>query len=199
MEMNEEKINNIYTNVSNPGGFSGANSLYKAVIKKFPEITKNEINIFLQKNRTYTLFKERKLKFPRSKIIPIGILEQLHCDLADFQALSQKNKGYKYLLVAVDIFTKMVYAEPIKGKTFISIKEGFEAIFKKMAHLPSSIYTDRGLEFLSNDVKNYMEHEKGIKQESSSVGQMKASIAERMIRTLKNRLYKYFSEVRCFF
>ena len=119
----------------------------------------------------------------------------MHCDLADFQALSRNNEGYRYLLVCVDIFTKMVYVAPVKGKKFNEMKECFEKVFKQMPHLPSSIFTDRGLEFVSKEVNDYLENNKGIRLESSSVGQMKASIAERMIRTIKSRLYKYFSEV----
>src|SRR5215475_11566919 len=105
MALNQEKISKIYTDISNPGGYAGAETLYKAVKKKHPEVIRGDLSKFLQSNRTYTLFKDRRLKFLRSKIIPLGILEQLHCDLADFQALSRKNSGYKYMLVAVDIFT----------------------------------------------------------------------------------------------
>ena len=193
--MTDDKINSIYTDISNPGGFSGVLPLLKAVKKTYPEISKDDVKNFLQKNRTYSLFKPRKLKFPRSTIVPTGILDQVHCDLADFQALSRKNSGFNYLLVGVDIFTKMVYAAPVKSKTFKDMKESFEQLFKQMNHLPSSLFTDRGLEFVSNKTKKYLENEKGILLHSSSVGQMKASIAERMIRSIKSRLYRYFSQV----
>src|SRR6266446_6969079 len=108
MAMKFEKINKIYTDISSPGGYAGVQKLYKEVHKKHPNISRDDIKEFLQSNRTYTLFKHRRVNFPRSKIVPTGILDQLHCDLADFQALSRKNSGYRYLLVAVDIFTKMV-------------------------------------------------------------------------------------------
>ena len=72
----------------------------------------------------------------------------------------------------------MVYVSPVKGKRFNEMKESFEKLFKQMSHLPSSIFSDRGLEFVSKEVNDYMENQKGIRLESSSVGQMKASIAD---------------------
>jgi hypothetical protein len=189
-----KKINKVYTDASNPGGFSSLNALYLSVKKKHPEITKDDVKKFLQSNRTYTLFKDRKIKFPRSSIVPTGVLEQLHCDLADFQMLSRKNQGYRYMLVAVDIFTKMAYAAPVKAKTFKEMKEGFDKIFDQMQHLPSSIFTDRGLEFVSKEMKAYLENQ-GVMLHKAIASHIKASIAERMIKTIKHRLYRYFSEV----
>ena len=55
--MTDDKINSIYSDISNPGGFSGVLPLLKAVKKKFPEVTKDDIKKFIERNRTYSLFK----------------------------------------------------------------------------------------------------------------------------------------------
>ena len=65
-------INKIYTDPANPESYGGLERLYKAVKAKYPEITKKDIEDFLTKNRTYTLFKPRRKNFPRSKFIPSG-------------------------------------------------------------------------------------------------------------------------------
>lgn len=70
----DKKINKIYTDAENPGGFAGKDKLYQAVKQRHPEISKKEIDNFLEGSRTYSLFKPRKLKFKRSRIIPTGFL-----------------------------------------------------------------------------------------------------------------------------
>lgn len=70
----EEKINKIYTNPENPGSYSSAVSLIRAVHEKYPEIPRKAILNFLERNRTATLFKQARKKFQRSKTIPTGYL-----------------------------------------------------------------------------------------------------------------------------
>jgi hypothetical protein len=71
---NDEKIESIYHDPSNPGGFGGADILYQEVKKKYPSLTKKDVRHFLEGSRTYTLFKPRKYKFPTSKTIPLGFM-----------------------------------------------------------------------------------------------------------------------------
>src|SRR5437763_2309680 len=189
-----KEINQIYTDIANPGGFAGKDALFKSVKEKYPKITRKEINDFLQRNRTYTLFKDRRLHFPRSKFIPTGFMSHVHFDLADFQSLASKNKGYKYMLVGVDLLSKRVFTAPVKSKEFLEMKKAFEIAFAQMPHLPSQIFTDRGKEFESKQMIDYLENDKGIEKHRAVSSHLKAAVAERMIRTIKRRLYKYFSE-----
>ena len=69
-----EKIKAIYTNPGNPGGFAGPEILYREVKKRHPEITKKQVQKFLESSRTYTLFKNRRLRFVTSKTIPYGYM-----------------------------------------------------------------------------------------------------------------------------
>lgn len=73
------------------------------------------------------------------------------------------------------------------------MKQGFEQLFEQMPYLPSEIYSDRGLEFESGKMKAYFK-EKGIEKFASRTGDVKAAVAERFIKTMKHRLYKWFSE-----
>lgn len=70
----EEKIEKIYHDPANPGGFGGVDVLYQQVKKKHPTITRKDVQRFLEGNRTYTLFKPRKYRFPTSKTIPLGFM-----------------------------------------------------------------------------------------------------------------------------
>ena len=188
-----DKLNSIYTDPGNPGGYSGVVSLYKEAKKKFPEITKKEVDRFLEGNRTYTLFKPRRVNFKRSRFIPTGFLSDLHVDLGDFQKLSSKNKGYRYLLVGVDVLSKRMFTSPVKTKKPADMIIAFDELFKQMPHLPSRIFSDRGLEFEAKDMRQYFK-DKFIMKHKSTNSDVKAALAERGIRTIKQRLYRYFSE-----
>jgi hypothetical protein len=69
-----DKINRIYTDPENPGGYSGYENLLREVKKKHPEITKKDVQKFLEGNRTYTLFRGARRRFPTSKTIPLGFM-----------------------------------------------------------------------------------------------------------------------------
>jgi len=187
-----DKINKIYTDSENPGGYSGVQNLFIAVKEKHPEITKKDIKTFLESNLTYSLFKNRRLQFPRSKFVPLGYMTNLQVDLGDFQSLSKENYGFRYMLIAVDVLSRMVFAVPVKSKSSVDMIPAFEEIFNQMPHLPSEIFSDKGYEFESKEMKKYFE-DKGIAKFTSSTGDTKAAVAERFIRTVKfvNLIFKF--------
>ena len=187
------KINRIYTNPINPGSFSGLENLYEQVRKKYPGITKNDVRQFLEGNRTYTLFKPRLIKYKRSKFVPAGFLTDLQVDLGDFQTLAKKNSGFRYLLVAVDVLSRRVFTSPVRSKTGLEMKNSFEKLFSQMPYLPQQIFSDRGMEFESKEMLGYYK-DKGIEKFKARASEIKAGVAERMIKTIKQRLYRYFSE-----
>ena len=189
----DSKINKIYTDPGNPGGFSGVEKLYEQVRKNLPGIKKNDVRKFLQGNRTYTLFKPRLIKYKRSKFVPAGFLTDLQVDLGDFQTLAAKNSGFRYLLVCVDVLSRRLFTAPVKSKTGVEMKNAFEKIFSSMPYLPQQIFSDRGMEFESKEMLEYYK-EKGIEKFKARASEIKAGVAERMIKTIKQRLYRYFSE-----
>ncbi|KAL3102652.1 hypothetical protein niasHT_029463 [Heterodera trifolii] len=159
--------------------------------KKHPRLKKAEFDDFLQRNTTYTLFKSKREKFRRLRTVPTGFMTDVQADLADFQALSRKNSGYRYLLLAVDVLSRRMFGSPVKSKRPADVKRAFEEVFDQMPKLPETLYTDRGLEFVAKPMKEFFA-ENGIKKYETS-SKKKAAVAERAIRTLKTRLYKYFS------
>ena len=71
-------------------------------------------------------------------------------DLADMQSLSRKNKGIKYLLCAIDLFSKYAFVIPLKDKKGISIVNEFNKIIKQSNRKPNKIWVDQGKEFYNN-------------------------------------------------
>ena len=108
-------------------------------------------------------------------------------DLADMQSLSRKNKGIKYLLCAMDLFSKYAFVIPLKDKKGISIVNAFNKIIKQSNRKPNKMWADQGGEFCNNvfekclsdnDINMYSTYNEG-----------KSAVAERFIRTLKDKLY----------
>ena len=71
------------------------------------------------------------------------------CCLADMQSLSKFNKGIKYLLCAIDLFSKYAWVIPIKGKKGTSIVNAFKKIISKEQRKPNKIWLIKVVNFLS--------------------------------------------------
>ena len=74
-------------------------------------------------------------------------------DLADMQSLSKKNKSTKYLLCALDLFSKYAFAVPLKDKKGTSITNAFNKIIKQSNRKPNKIWVDQGGEFYNRYFK----------------------------------------------
>ena len=141
-----------------------ADELHKPVIKKF------------DKRKVYSQFKDNIW----------GV------DLADMQSLSRKNKGIKYLLCAIDLYSKYAFVIPLKDKKGISIVNAFDKIIKQSERKPNKIWVDQGSEFYNNNLKKWLSDNNIIMYSTYNEG--KSVVAERFVRTLKNKLYKHMTD-----
>jgi len=112
-------------------------------------------------------------------------------DLIDMQANSNKNKGFRYILIVIDTYTKYVWVQPVTNKTAKEVTKCMFNILKK--YYPKLLQTDNGTEFYNTQFQNLMKRY-SIKH-YSIYSSIKAGIVERVIRTLKNKLYTYFIAV----
>jgi hypothetical protein len=105
-------------------------------------------------------------------------------------AYRRENKGYCYILTVVDVFSRRAWAQPLKTKTGRELVRAFEKIFK-IAPPPTHLQTDRGKEFENNVFQNFL-RANGVNffTVTSSV---KASLVERLNRTIKTRMFRYFT------
>ena len=97
---------------------------------------------------------------------------------------SKFNHGVKYLLPVIDIFSKYGWLIPLKDKTGKSVASALEAIFKE--RILEKMWVDKGKEFYNKDVKDSIEL-------YSTENEEKSSVVERWIRTMKEKMWKYFS------
>ena len=112
-------------------------------------------------------------------------------DLADMQSLSRENKSIKYLLCAIDLYSKYAFVIPLKDKKGISIVNAFNKIIKQPNRKPSKPWVDEGGEFYNNVFKKWLSDNVIIMYSTYNEG--KSVVAERFIRTLKNKLYKHMT------
>ena len=107
------------------------------------------------------------------------------------QSLSRKNKGIKYLLCVIDLYSKYAFVVPLKDKKGISIVNAFNKIIKQSNRKPNKIWVDAGSEFYNNVFKKWLSNIDIIMYSTYNEG--KSVVAERFIRTLKNKLYKHMT------
>ena len=112
-------------------------------------------------------------------------------DLAEMQSLSRKNKGIKYILCAIDLYSKYAFLIPLKDKKGISIVNAFDKIIKQSNRKPNKIWVDQGGEFYNNVFEKWLS-DNDINM-YSTYNEGKSAVAERFIRTLKNKLYKHMT------
>ena len=112
-------------------------------------------------------------------------------DIADTQSLSKKNKGIKYLLRAIDLFSKYAFAVPLKDKKGISIVNAFNKIIKQSNRKPNKIWVDQGSEVYNRVFKKWLSDNDIIMYSTFNEG--KSVVTEKFIRTLKNKLHKHMT------
>ena len=141
-----------------------ANELHKQIIRKF------------KKRKVYSSFRDNIW----------GV------DLADMQSLSKYNRRIKYLLRAIDIFSKCAWVVPLKNKRGISIVNAFQKIVSKGRKL-NKIWVNQGGEFYNNLLKIFLKID-NIKM-YLTYNEVKPVVAERFVRTLKNKIFKHITAV----
>jgi hypothetical protein len=104
---------------------------------------------------------------------------------------SKENDGYNYLLTVIDCFSKYAWGKPIRNKTAEEIIKSFDEIFKERK--PLKLQTDKGKEFKNKKFQSFLKEHNVIWFSTDS--EFKASIVERFNRTLKTKMWKYFTQV----
>ena len=92
------------------------------------KISRKQVQNWLSQQDVHTLHKPSRRHYKRSRVIVPGIDAQFQVDLVDLQNLSRYNKGYKYLLACLDIFSKYAWVVPLKTKQGQELVKAFQTI-----------------------------------------------------------------------
>lgn len=151
----------------------------------------NHIKMDIKRSIVEELHKPAKKSFKRRHVIIKGLSDLMQLDLVEMIPFSSVNKGYKYILMAINVFSKMLWAKPLKTKTGEEVTKAMKQILEDAKYKPKNVQTDRGKEFYNKYFKELMD--KNNINHYSTFSNLKASIVERSNRTIKNRMWKEFS------
>ena len=191
MDEIDKYLSSVYFDPKRSGGFAGVERLYRDVKKEgMYKLTRKQILEWLMAQDAFTLHKPVRRNFKRNRVLVSGIDEQWQLDLADMQSLKEYNDGYRYLLVCIDVFSKYAWVLPLKTKTGLALVEAFKMILSS-GRKPQKILTDRGTEFFNRHFQTLMNSENIHLY--NTFNETKASIVERLIRTFKTKMWRYFT------
>ena len=193
MVTKNETLRQLYETSKSPHSFTGVQGLFENARNIDPSITRDDVKKFLEKQESYTLHRITRKRFNRRKILAPkpGVIAS--CDLADMSRLSRYNNGFKYILIFIDVFSRLGQAVPVKSKDGKTMTEALRTIlesgyFNRLRRLNS----DEGKEFYNQHVNRLLKSKKIILYSVTS-REIKASLAERLIRTIKGKLYRYMT------
>ena len=109
------------------------------------------------------------------------------------QLISKYKKGVRFLLCVIDIFRKYAWVVPLKDKKGVSIVNAFQSILKQSNRKPNKIWVDKGSEFYNTSFKKWLQDNDIVMHSTHNEG--KSVVAEKFIRTLKNKIYKYMTSI----
>ena len=144
-----------YFDTKSPVAFTSPLALYREAKKRYPSLTFQKVKTWLQSKDTYTLHKPVRYNFPRNRVIVTGIDDQWQADLVDISSLARFNKGYKFLLTCIDVFSKFAWVVPLKNKLGETLVNGFQSILD-IGRSPEKLQTDKGTEFLNRNFQSFL-------------------------------------------
>lgn len=197
----DKALCNIYYKPREAGSFGGVEALVRAYKLKQNNTHKKKWNTsqlrkkvknWLAEQDVYTLHKPVIRRFKRSRVVVGGIDDQWQADLVDLSKLAKYNDGYKYLLTCIDVFSKFAWAVPLKDKTGKSLVVSFQdrILLKRK---PRVLQTDKGTEFTNRLFQSFLKQQ-NIDFFTTNNEEIKAGICERFNRTLKSRMWRFFTK-----
>ena len=140
-------------------------------------------------NLSNELHRPIRRNFPKRRVISYGIDKIWSADLVEMGKFSKWNKGTRYLLMTIDVFSKYGWIRPLKDKKGKTVTDAFKSIIVKRKQ--KMLWTDFGKEFYNSDFKSLLnKHDIHL---YSTENLEKGSVIERWNRTMKGKLWKMFS------
>ena len=110
-----------------------------------------------------------------------------------YNKIAKYNKGIKFFVCVIDGFSRYAWVVPLKDKKGMSIVNAFQKILDSSKRKPNKTWVEQGSEFYNNSFKKLLK-DNGISM-YSTYNEGKSVVAERFIRTLKNKIYKHMTVI----
>ena len=179
-----------YAKTDSAASFSSPN-----LVAKYSNTKVGDVKSWLETQDSYTLHRAARRCFRRRTTFALCIDHLWQMDLADVTVISRHNDNYKFILTCIDCFSRYAFAIPVKNKTAIEIKSAFRKILNSSDRRPVYLQTDKGTEFVNAIFLSFLKEENILYYHSEN-DDIKCSIVERFNRTLKSKMWKYFTHFK---
>ncbi len=140
--------------------------------------------------RRISLHKPTRRRFRRRQTFCPGVDHLWQVDLVDVSFLSRYNDGYRFLMTCIDCLSRYAWVVPIKNKSSASVLSAFASI--NDSRKPTYLQSDKGSEFLNFAFQEFLKAN-DINFYTSENDDVKCALVERYNRTLKTRMWRYFT------
>ena len=188
----EQELRAIYYDPS--AGYQSAERLYQKAKERSLGVSRRAVRDWLKTQDTYTRYKSIVRKHKYRKTFVKDLADQVQLDLVDMGKYGSKNKGYRWILTAVEILSRYAFAIPVRRKDGENMTKAvgllLESFKKRFGKYPNFVQFDEGKEFYNVGVRNLLKgHDVSY---FSTQSHKKAAVVERFNRTLKGMMWKYF-------
>ena len=185
-------MNAIIKDAYKRSNYAGADKIYRLLKSENQTITRVQIDDVIKDQLTYQLHKKQTKKV-MGHIVAFHPNDIWLMDLSDMSNLATKNKNYKWILLMIDVFTRKAYAKPLKNKLGDTILEAFDTMTSEIGSTPYELISDNGTEFTNNNFQNFITKHKITHVMSEPNYHPTLGMIDRLTRTLKESMYKYFT------
>ncbi len=179
----------LYLNAKSPSGFTSAAQLYRQAKLEGLKLSRKQVRRWLESQDLFTAYKPAVRRFLRRRVISRGYMDVIDGDVAFFVKLSEENDDIKYWAVFICIFSRQCWVYPMKDKTADTMLNIVKQFLKDSPIQMSVLRVDYGSEYANSKIREYLESREIYLQFARNPP--KSNYAERLISTLKNRLYKF--------
>ena len=109
------------------------------------------------------------------------------------QLINTFNKGFRFLLCVIDIYSKYAWVVPLKDKRGVTITNAFQKFLHESNRKRNRVWVDKGSEFYNRWMKSWLE--KNAIEEHLTHNKGKFVVVKGFIRTSKNKIYKYMTSI----
>ena len=193
----EQILTDIYYNPRSPVAFGGIQKILKYLKSEGIETIKpKKLKIWLSRQEAYTSHRSARRRFQRPRVIAFSVNYQWDSDTANMTGYREHNDGYSHFAVFIDIFSRFLYTAPMKTLTGKEMVYIMNDLFEQTTDKPKNLRTDQGSEYKNNQVKKFLRDNRI--NHIFTYYETKANYAERVIKTIKLKINKYFTSKETF-
>jgi transposase InsO family protein len=168
-------------------------TLYQFVRENYMNITRRQVQEFVKKQTNYQLTKDFAHRI--NKPIVGKYPNQIFCmDLIDMNSYKDTNRGYRYIMTIVDVFSRKVWLENLKMKFSFNARDALKRVIQRAGVSPSHIISDGGSEFIGEAMAKYCREQNIGQRVTRTYAPMANGIVERMNRSVRKLIRAFLAK-----